>query len=126
MVEALAWEGPALLQVYAPSPARHGFETRQTLDLARLALDTRTLPVFRYDPHGEGVFGTRISLGGNPAPDETLVPPGEDGRIFTTAEWALGQGRFGRQFAPLAADAPSPMPFHEQRPEEQDAVCHQR
>ena len=113
MVEALAWEGPALLQVYAPSPARHGFETRQTLELARLALDTRTLPVFRYDPHGEGVFGTRISLGGNPAPDETLVPPGEDGRIFTTAEWALGQGRFGRQFAPLAADAPSPMPFHE-------------
>ena len=113
MLEALACEGPALLQVYAPSPARHGFETRQTLHFARLALHSRTMPVFRYDPHSEGVFGSRISLEGNPAPDETLAPPGEDDRIFTTADWALGQDRFGRQFPPLAADAPAPMPFHE-------------
>jgi pyruvate-ferredoxin/flavodoxin oxidoreductase len=113
MIEALACEGPALLQVYAPSPARHGFETRQTIDLARLALESRTLPVFRYDPHGEGVFGSRISLAGNPAPDETLVPPGEDDRVVTTADWAFGQSRFGRQFSPLDADAPAPTPFHE-------------
>ena len=113
MIEALACEGPALLQVYAPSPARHGFETRQTIDLARLALESRTLPVFRYDPHGEGVFGSRISLEGNPAPDETVVPPGEDDRLVTTADWALGQSRFGRQFSPLDAAAPAPLPFHE-------------
>ncbi|NIN39309.1 MAG: pyruvate ferredoxin oxidoreductase, partial [Gammaproteobacteria bacterium] len=107
MLEALACEGPALLQVYAPSPARHGFETRQTLDFARLARDTRTLPVFRYDPRREGVFGSRLSLDGNPAPDDTLVPPGEDGRAFTTADWAFGQDRFARQFSPLGADAPA-------------------
>jgi len=113
MLEALACEGPALLLVYAPSPARHGFEARQTLDFARLARDTRTLPVFRYDPRAEGVFGSRLSLDGNPAPDDTLVPPGEDGRVVTVADWAFGQDRFARQFPPLGADAASPVPFRE-------------
>jgi pyruvate-ferredoxin/flavodoxin oxidoreductase len=113
MLRALAWEGPALLQVYAPSPARHGFETRQTIDIARLALDTRTLPVFHYDPHGDGVFGSRISLDGNPAPGETRVRPDEDGRDLTPADWAFRQDRFGRQFTPLAADAPAPVPLDE-------------
>ncbi len=59
------------------------------------------------------MFGSRLSLDGNPAPDDTLVPPGEDGRAFTTADWAFGQDRFARQFSPLGADAPAPIPFHE-------------
>ena len=113
MLEALDSEGPALLQVYAPSPTRHGFESRRTLELARLAVDTRTLPLFRYDPLGEGVFGSRISLAGNPAPGDITVPPEEDGQTLTTADWALLQRRFGMHFAPLAADAPAPTPFSE-------------
>jgi pyruvate-ferredoxin/flavodoxin oxidoreductase len=113
MLQALASDGPALLQVYAPSPERHGFEPRQTLELARLAVDSRTLPLFRYDPHGEGVFGSRIALSGNPAPDSLFVSLGEDGEVPTTADWAFRQGRFGNQFAPLRADAPAPAPLLE-------------
>ncbi len=111
MLQALASDGPALLQVYAPSPARHGFEPRQTLELARLAVDSRTLPLFRYDPHGEGVFGSRIALCGNPAPESLFVRHEEDGRTLTTADWAFAQRRFGNQFAPLRADAPGPTPL---------------
>ena len=113
MLEALAFEGPALLQVYAPSPSRHGFETRGTLELARLAAATRTLPLFRYHPLGEGVFGSRISLAGNPAPEESAAPADEDGKVLTTADWAFLQRRFAVHFAPLADGAPAPTPFGE-------------
>ena len=112
MLEALASRGPALLQIYAPSPARHGFESRRTLELARLAVDSRTLPLFRYDPSAEGVFGSRISLAGNAAPDDGL-PGEEDGGARTTADWAFRQGRFGTHFKPLAGAAPSPTPIDE-------------
>jgi pyruvate-ferredoxin/flavodoxin oxidoreductase len=40
----------------------------------------------------EGVFGSRISLEGNPDSNHTLV------------DWALGQERFASQFEPLAGD----------------------
>jgi pyruvate-ferredoxin/flavodoxin oxidoreductase len=107
MLEALAYAGPALLQVYAPSPMRHGYASRQTLDQARLAVDSRVLPLFRYDPRGDGVFGSRMSLEGNPAPADTFAGD-EDGTAATPADWALGQARFASLFEPLPADAPAP------------------
>jgi pyruvate-ferredoxin/flavodoxin oxidoreductase len=106
MQQALGYEGPALLQVYAPSPTRHGFPSGQSKLQAELAVASRALPLFRYDPRGEGVFGSRINLDGNPAPDET---PG----LLTLADWALGQERFAPQFEPLAGDAAAPTPLHE-------------
>jgi len=113
MLQALGFEGPALLQVYAPSPTRHGFQSKQTKLQAELAVASRALPLFRYDPRAEGVFGSRISLDGNPAADETLAP-GEDGeRLLTLADWALRQERFAPQFEPLAGDAATPTPLHE-------------
>jgi pyruvate-ferredoxin/flavodoxin oxidoreductase len=93
-----------LIQVYAPSPVRHGFGSRQTLAQAALAVSSRALPLFRYDPAAEGVFGSRISLAGNPDEDEQKL---------TLADWALGQGRFAAHFVPLADDAAAPTPLHE-------------
>ncbi len=113
MLDALRCKGPALLQVYAPSPRRHGFETRHTLDLAQLAVDTRTLPLFRYDPLGEGVFGSRISLAGNPAPEESTAAADSDGLVRSMADWAFRQDRFDMHFEPLAHDAPAPTPVSE-------------
>ena len=109
MLQALDHEGPALIQVYAPSPKRHGFAPRQTLAQARLAVSSRALPLFRYDPNAEGVFGSRISLDGN-AQDGN---PGDDERNLTIADWALGQERFASSFQPLADDAAAPVPLHE-------------
>ena len=98
MLQALACDGPALLQVYAPSPSRHGFDTSQTIAQAELAVACRALPLFRYDPRGDGVFGLRINLDGNPAKDEL---PGD----VTFADWAAGQERFAAQDLTDAADA---------------------
>jgi pyruvate-ferredoxin/flavodoxin oxidoreductase len=113
MLQALDYQGPALLQVYAPSPTRHGFISKQTLAQAQLAVASRTLPLFRYDPRIEGVFGSRISLEGNPAPDQILAQGEDDENALTLADWALGQERFTSQFKPLADDAASPTPLHD-------------
>jgi pyruvate-ferredoxin/flavodoxin oxidoreductase len=107
MLQALAYAGPALLQVYAPSPSRHGFVSRQALDQARLAVAARVLPLFRYDPRIDGVFGSRITLDGNPAADDKLVAD-DAGNTSTPADWALGQARFASLFEPLSTDAPAP------------------
>ncbi|WP_133513027.1 4Fe-4S binding protein [Candidatus Thiosymbion oneisti] len=125
----LAFDGPALFHVHAPSPGRHGFPTDQTLEQARLAVATRTFPLFRYDPKADGVFGTRIELGANPEPlatwergsiqptdrhpastaaKEATLP--EDGAM-TPAHWALGEARFRHWFQPLAEDAADPLPL---------------
>jgi pyruvate-ferredoxin/flavodoxin oxidoreductase len=92
MLQALDYDGPALLQVYAPSPTRHGFDSNQTVAMAELAAASRALPLFRYDPRAEGVFGSRISLDGNPATDELRSD-------VTFADWARGQARFASHFS---------------------------
>jgi pyruvate-ferredoxin/flavodoxin oxidoreductase len=113
MLQALGYEGPALLQVYAPSPARHGFPCNQSRLQAQRAITSRALPLFRYDPRAEGVFGSRMSLAGNPAIDERLAPGGDGEAAVTLADWALGQTRFASHFAPLADDAASHLPLDE-------------
>ncbi|MDH3619567.1 MAG: 4Fe-4S binding protein [Gammaproteobacteria bacterium] len=113
MLRALAFDGPALIQVYAPSPTRHGYASEQTVLQAEMAVETRVLPLFQYDPAADGVFGSRITLEGNPACGETLASITDDGDVLTPADWARGQGRFDAQFEPLADDAPAPVAVQE-------------
>jgi pyruvate-ferredoxin/flavodoxin oxidoreductase len=113
MQKALAYAGPALLQVYAPSPRRHGFASEHTLAQAELAVSSRVMPLFRYDPTIDGVFGSRISLLDNPHIDETMVPDASGERPLTAADWAIGQGRFRTNFKPLSAEAAAPVALHE-------------
>ena len=109
--EALSHDGPALLQVYAPSPSRDGYTADELVTQAQLAVAGRVLPLFRYDPRGDGVFGSRIRLDGNPQPDSPLVT--DEDNTFTLGDWALGQRRFASQFEPMAEGAPAPVPLHE-------------
>ena len=111
LLEALDFDGPALIQVYAPSPTRHGFASDCSLQQADLAVTSRVMPLYRYSPLAKGVFGSRISLEGNPLLHELMVPHGD--AALTAADWALGQQRFRLSFQPLADDAPTPTAFHE-------------
>ena len=77
VAEALTFEGPALVQVYAPSPSRDGYAIDELLEQAGRAVTARTLPLFRYDPRATGVFGSRIDLAGGTLdiwPISLLVP----------------------------------------------------
>jgi len=124
-----AFDGPALFHVHAPSPGRHGFPTHLTLEQARLAVTTRTFPLFRYDPRGDGVFGTRIDLAANPEPlavwERESIRPADrhpastaakaatlpENEAMTPAHWAPGEARFRHWFEPLAEDAADPLPL---------------
>jgi pyruvate-ferredoxin/flavodoxin oxidoreductase len=90
---ALGFAGPALVQLTAPSPRRHGFAQEATVARARLAVDARLRPLLQYDPGAEGVFGQRLSLQGNPALEDSWVADDEENRL-TPADWAAGEGRF--------------------------------
>ncbi|GAB6041120.1 4Fe-4S binding protein [Endothiovibrio diazotrophicus] len=103
---ALRYTGPALIRVHAPSPARHGFAADGAVARARQAVASRAFPLFRYDPSGKGVFGSRLDLDGNPDACEPWAA-GEGGALLPV-HWAAGESRFAAHFAPLADDAASP------------------
>lgn len=102
MADALAWPGPALVHLHAPSPQRHGFPVSATLERARLAVESRAHVLLRYDPSAEGLFGLRASLEGNPEPEEQW-----GGASF--AEWAAGEARFSQHFEALEGDGDLPL-----------------
>lgn len=106
--EMLRHPGPALLQLYVPSPSRHGIDSHQTLQQTQRALAARLLPLFRYDPRQTGVFGSRITLEGNHQPTERWLQA-EDGSMLTPVTWALTERRFSNWFRPLEADDGSPL-----------------
>jgi pyruvate-ferredoxin/flavodoxin oxidoreductase len=107
---AFQFEGPALIYVHAPSPERHGFSPEKTVMQASQAVKARVFPLFRYNPDENGVFGSRISLEGNPDPDEAWSNEEE---IMTPADWAAQEKRFAPYFSPLKANDPAPLPVAE-------------
>jgi len=117
LTAGLNFGGAALFHIHAPSPGRHGFPSDRTLEQARLAVTTRTFPLYRYDPRTEGVFGTRLELEDNPEPlalwtcDPTPARPANPTPRLpvTPAHWALGETRFRHWIEPLAEDAADPL-----------------
>ncbi len=107
---AFDFPGPALIHVHGPSPERHGFATDRTFEQAQAAVQGRVFPLFRYDPQGAGVFGSRLSLEGNPDPYEAWVKDAQ-GRPLTAVDWAVSERRFAPHFEPLKANDPAPLPI---------------
>jgi pyruvate-ferredoxin/flavodoxin oxidoreductase len=102
LAAALAWPGPALIHLHAPSPLRHGFAAEACLERARKAVEGRAQILFRFDPAAEGLFGVRASLEGNPGMEE-------DWGGGTFVEWAAGEGRFADQLEPLEDGGGTPL-----------------
>ncbi|MES9885583.1 MAG: 4Fe-4S binding protein [Candidatus Sedimenticola sp. 6PFRAG1] len=105
--QGLTFPGPALIRIHAPSPARHGFATEQTVAQAKRAVEGRAFPLFRYNPGGDGVFGSRIDLGGNPLGKEAWCLD-SDNQAITPADWALREARFSAHFTEVTDETPAP------------------
>ncbi len=106
--EALSFTGPALIRLHAPSPQRHGFTTDKTLEQAAAAVRSRAFPLFRYHPEEDGVFGSRITLEGNPEPQQAWVANDAEEPI-TPLSWAAAEERFASHFSTLEQGAASPI-----------------
>ena len=85
----------------------------RTTEQARLAVASRAMPLFRYDPAGEGVFGTRLNLDGNPQPQQILISEGDGEQQLTPAHWALTEKRFAGCFSVLGDEDPAPVSLQE-------------
>jgi len=104
---AIAFDGPALIHVHAPSPQRHGFPAERLHAQASLAVRSRAFPIFTFDPAAPGVFGSRLDLSANPDAASRWSTDSE-GRVLTPADWAATEERFAEHLRSLSSDDPAP------------------
>jgi pyruvate-ferredoxin/flavodoxin oxidoreductase len=106
---------PSLFLLHCPCPPEHGLADEGAARAARLTLESRAFPLLRYDPDAGTTLAECLDLDGNPSPDDpwptydlsyaddtgakqTLTLP------VTIGDWAASEGRFKKQFRPLAEE----------------------
>ena len=65
---------------------------------SKLARDSRTFPVFVYDPRAGSTIDERMSLQGNPAIKEDWYTHPSTGEPVDFVHFARSEGRFSRHF----------------------------
>ena len=106
VAEMLAFDGPSLLQVYAPDPQANGFAIEKCIGQAALATKSRTFPLFRAERR-RGQLA--ISIDDNPAAGADWFDTGMTVREhtgqesivakkITVADWAINESRFRKHF----------------------------
>lgn len=97
VLDANSYPGPAVLLVYTPCQPEHGIADDASNHQARLAVESRTFPLFTYDPRRGGSLRERLSLQGNPAlrDDWSALP---DGTPVDFLAFARTEGRFSGHF----------------------------
>jgi pyruvate-ferredoxin/flavodoxin oxidoreductase len=126
VLKGLQVRRPAVFNIYTPCPVEHGTPDDGSMKAARLALESRAFPFLTYDPDAGEALADRLSLEGNPSPEDpwptyTLRYVDEDGEDremelpLTTADWAATEGRFRKHFhrVPREKWDDDMVPFHE-------------
>jgi len=98
IMEANEYKGPAVINVYTTCQPEHGVADDLAQQQAALAKNTRTFPVFIYDPRLGDTTRERLSLKGNPnvTEDWYINPKTKEPMDFIT--FARTEGRFRRHF----------------------------
>jgi homotetrameric NADPH-dependent glutamate synthase len=98
VMEANTYPGPAVLIAYTPCMPEHGIADDAGARSVRAAVDSRTFPLFTYDPRRGPSVAARLDLDGNPSPgsDWHRLP---DGTELDFISFARGEGRFAPHFA---------------------------
>jgi len=125
VLKGLQSKYPAVFVLHCPCPPEHGLGDDQAPDAAKLAIEARALPLILYDPAAGESWAERLSLEGNPSPEERwpsyeLKYVDEAGTPqtmelpVTVADWAATEARFRKHFRPVPPDTPedSLIPFH--------------
>ena len=98
IMDANAYHGPAVINVYTTCQPEHGVGDDVAQAQARLARDTRTFPVFTYDPRRGSSMRERLSLAGNPDVTKDWSSDRKTGQNRDFVTFARSEGRFARQF----------------------------
>ena len=113
--EMLAYDqGASLMVVYTPCDTENGMPEDLANQRSQLAVDSRVAPLFIHDPRKGATITERFSIDGNREPmglwvTKSLTYRDADGKVqvmkqpYTPADFAIGEGRFAKQFRWLAA-----------------------
>jgi pyruvate/2-oxoacid:ferredoxin oxidoreductase beta subunit/NAD-dependent dihydropyrimidine dehydrogenase PreA subunit len=98
VMEANQYPGPAIVNVFTTCQPEHGVADNMAEHQAKLAADSRTFPVFIYDPRKGARFRERLSLVGNPNAKEDWYVNPKTGEQIDFVYFARTEGRFAKQF----------------------------
>ncbi|MBI4398042.1 MAG: thiamine pyrophosphate-binding protein [Candidatus Omnitrophica bacterium] len=98
VIAANEYPGPAIIIAYTTCQPEHGVADHLAGNQAKLAADSRTFPIFIYDPRKGKKISERLSLAGNPAVNQDWYIDPKTSRPFTFVDWARTEGRFQKHF----------------------------
>ena len=114
-VQGLMSRRPALFNLYTSCQPEHGIGDDMSHHQARLAVESRAYPLFRYDPDRGDTIAECLELDGNPAVDldwpVTKISYVERGRQkemelpTTFVDFAVTETRFRKHFRKVPRDA---------------------
>ncbi|OGK79751.1 MAG: hypothetical protein A2X52_01760, partial [Candidatus Rokubacteria bacterium GWC2_70_16] len=117
---------PSVFSLHCPCPPEHGVGDEQAPHAAKLALESRAVPLLVYDPAAGPRLADRLNLDGNPSPEEPwptydlkYVDEGGAEQVMelpvTVADWAATETRFRKHFSRIVAGAGEEelVPLHE-------------
>ena len=121
---ALGFDGPALVRVHAPEPARDGFAADATLERAREAVATRAFPLFVSRPGVDREGGSDglpiVDLAGNPDSEAAGTDSSEHLRAWRLLQRWAGAGE---AFAAAAAAGETSERAERERQEHQQEIA---
>jgi pyruvate/2-oxoacid:ferredoxin oxidoreductase beta subunit/NAD-dependent dihydropyrimidine dehydrogenase PreA subunit len=98
VMEANEFPGPAIINVFTTCQPEHGVGDNMAMHQAKLAADSRTFPVFIYDPRKGSTFKERLSLTGNPQVKEDWYTHPKTKEPVDFITFARTEGRFSKHF----------------------------
>jgi pyruvate-ferredoxin/flavodoxin oxidoreductase len=114
-IQGLMSRRPALFNLYTSCQPEHGIGDDMGHHQAKLAVESRAYPLFRYDPDAGVTPGECFDLDGNPALQElwpqytlTYLEGGREKTMelpLTFADFAMSEGRFRKHFRQVPPDS---------------------
>jgi len=98
VMEANQFPGPAIVNVFTTCQPEHGVGDNMAEHQAKLAADSRSFPVFIYDPRKGPRIKDRLSLVGNPNVKEDWYKNPKTGEQIDFIAFARTEGRFAKHF----------------------------
>jgi pyruvate/2-oxoacid:ferredoxin oxidoreductase beta subunit/NAD-dependent dihydropyrimidine dehydrogenase PreA subunit len=98
IMEANQFPGPAIVNVFTTCQPEHGVADNMAEHQAKLAADSRSFPIFIYDPRKGARFRERLSLVGNPNVKEDWYIHPKTGEPVDFVSFARTEGRFAKHF----------------------------
>src|SRR5438093_747782 len=98
VMDANQFPGPAIVNVFTTCQPEHGVGDNMAEHQAKLAADSRSFPIFIYDPRKGSKFKERLSLAGNPNVKEDWYVNPKTGEPVDFVTFARSEGRFSKHF----------------------------